>query len=184
MFILNFRGLMYLAEKQEILPIMLVVLYVGILAVYLISVPTVLERGEKVSSRENIFTLMDIYGSNKYIIQDCEEDFNHSEIELLKHVLENYDLEDNYLIFGNPEQISWGYSFTRYIIENDETENRRGQNKFDVTFLEYDNLLNKAKYVIYFKYTLGYEYLNEELFENSTILYSNDVGGLLVKNEN
>ena len=182
-FILNFRGLMYLAEKQEILPIMLVVLYVGILVVYLISVPTVLEKGEKVSSRENIFTLMDICGSNKYIIQDCEEDFNHSEIELLKYILENYDLEDNYLIFGNPEQISWGYSFTQYVVENDETENRRGQNKFDVTFLEYDNLLNKAKYVIYFKYTLGYKYLNEELFENSTILYSNDVGGLLVKNE-
>ena len=92
--------------------------------------------------------------------------------------MDNYDLENDYLIVGNLE---WGYSFTQHLASNEKTENKYGQNRFDATWLEYDNLIDSCKYIIYFNRTANYKLHKDKVFENAKVIYSNNVGGLVEK---
>ena len=176
-FILNFRGLMYIFEKQENISVMLVTLYVGILIIYLVSVPTIMRNDEVVTSRENAFTVMDIYGANKDIIKNRSSDFLHSEIELLKYANNKYDLGDDYIIVGDLEQIHWTYVFLQNIQENEVTKKKSGQNKIDYTYLETKNMLKDSKYIICFTRTSQYRRRKEaiqnieKLNDGTVILY-------------
>ena len=180
MFILNYRALIYIFEKDKRIPYLIVSFYIILLIIYLILVPSKMEH-EEISSRENPFTIMDIYGTNKYILKECESEFSTLEIELLKKAVNEYDLKQDYLILGDPEQIAWGYSFTREIKENEVTKKIRGTRKFDYTFVEYKDLLKNSKYVIYFKNTAGYKFFEKDLLENAKVIYSNSIGGIIEK---
>ena len=177
MFILNFRGLMYIFEKQENISVMLVTLYVGILIIYLVSVPTIMRNDEVVTSRENAFTVMDIYGANKDIIKNRSSDFLHTEIDLLKYANNKYDLADDYIIVGDVEQIHWTYVFLQNIQENEVTKKKSGQNKIDYTYLETKNMLKDSKYIICFTRTSQYRRRREaiqnieKLNDGTVILY-------------
>ena len=176
-FILNFRGLMYIFEKQENISVMLVTLYVGILIIYLVSVPTIMRNDEVVTSRENAFTVMDIYGANKDIIKNRSSDFLHTEIDLLKYANNKYDLADDYIIVGDVEQIHWTYVFLQNIQENEVTKKKSGQNKIDYTYLETKNMLKDSKYIICFTRTSQYRRRREaiqnieKLNDGTVILY-------------
>ena len=176
-FILNFRGLMYIFEKQENISVMLVTLYVGILIIYLVSVPTIMRNDEVVTSRENAFTVMDIYGANKDIIKNRSSDFLHTEIDLLKYANNKYDLADDYIIVGDVEQIHWTYVFLQNIQENEVTKKKSGQNKIDYTYLETKNMLKDSKYIICFTRTSQYRRRKEaiqnieKLNDGTVILY-------------
>lgn len=176
-FILNFRALMYIYEKRKRVPFVIIGIYIALLAMYVITIPTHMEN-EPVSTRENSITIMDIYGANKDIILNSSTEYTYREIKLLKYIMNNYDLENDYLIVGNLE---WGYSFTQHIESNENTKNRHGQNRFDATCWEYDNLIDSSKYIIYFNRTANYKLHKEKVFENAKVIYSNDVGGLVEK---
>ena len=176
-FILNFRALMYIYEKRKRIPFVIVGFYIALLVMYLITIPTHM-KNEPVSTRENPITIMDIYGANKDIILNSSTEYTCSEIELLKYIMDNYDLENDYLIVGNLE---WGYSFTQHLASNEKTENKYGQNRFDATWLEYDNLIDSCKYIIYFNRTANYKLHKDKVFENAKVIYSNNVGGLVEK---
>lgn len=180
MFILNYRGMMYIYEKHKSIPIIILSTYSVILIIYLIFVPTKIGN-KKINLNENPLTVMDIYGANKDIILNSDIDFFKEEIELFKYILNNFDLENDYIVLGDPEQIYWVYSFTQEIKENDITIEKKGQHKFNYAFITYPKTIRETKYIIYFKNTLGYKMFENEMFEDASIIYSNNMGGLVRK---
>lgn len=111
MFILNYRALMYIYDKDKHIPYAVPLAYMALTLIYLISVPTDM-KNEELNSHENAFTIMDIYGVNMDIIENHDIDLSHKEIELFSYAIDNLKGEDNYITLGDPEQIFWTYSFT------------------------------------------------------------------------
>ena len=124
---------------------------------------------------------MDIYGANIDMLINKDIDLYKDEIDLIKYVKNEMNLGSDYLLVGDPQQIYWLYSFTQEIKENEVTINHGGQSKFNYVFLEYENLINNSKYIIYFNGTVGYEHYKEQILKDGTIIYSNEVGGVVEK---
>ena len=180
MFILNYRALMYLYDKNKYITYLVPISYTILAFIYIISIPTTM-KNEEITTRENVFRIMDIYGANTDMLINKDIDLYKDEIDLIKYVKNEMNLESDYLLVGDPQQIYWLYSFTQEIKENEVTINHGGQSKFNYVFLEYENLINNSKYIIYFNGTIGYEHYKEQIFKDGTIIYSNEIGGVVEK---
>lgn len=175
MFILNFRALMYIYNNHKVIPFVLTSIYIVILIVYLIFVPTVL-KNEALNSHENLLTVMDIYGVNKYIIFEKTSELTNVEIEFLKEALEKIPEDSEYICAFNPKAIAWSYSFTGKLMTNSATETMSGQKRIECTFLTLKEMLLRADYAILLKHDVPYELTNTEAFENYDIIYETDLG--------
>ena len=74
MFILNFRGFMYIYEQYKRLLYTLISIYILISVVY-VAVWQVNISNEKIKEKESIFNIMDIYGANKEILLNHSVDY-------------------------------------------------------------------------------------------------------------
>lgn len=180
MFILNFRAFMYLYKKHKILPFALTSIYILILIAYLIFVPTVL-KNEELNSHENLLTVMDIYGVNKYTIIDKMPELTNSEIEFLKEALEEIPEGSEYICAFNAKAIAWSYPLTGELMKNRLTETEWGQTRIDYTFLTLKQMLLKADYAILLKHDYEYNLVNTEEFSNYKIIYETGLG-IVAKN--
>lgn len=182
MFILNYRGLMYIYDKNKYIACFTPIIYTILMIVYILLVPTEMINEEK-SSNENVFRVMDIYAINFDIIARNEIDLSTSEINLIKYAKNEINIGDNYvLVCNNPEPIYWIYSFMQKIKENDITKQYIGQLKLNEIFSEYKNLIDDAKYIIYFNDSIVYKYYRQQILNNGTVIYSNEIGGVVQKN--
>ena len=175
MFILNFRALMYIYEKHKIIPFTLTGIYIAILVLYLIFVPTVL-KNEKVNSHENLLTVMDIYGINKYVIFNKQPELTNKEIELIKTAIEIIPENSEFVFVSNAKAIAWSYPLTGKMIENKTTQNVWGQTRIDYTYLNLREMMLKADYAIVLKQDNSYYLTRTEYFNNYKILYETDLG--------
>lgn len=175
MFILNFRALMYIYEKHKIMPFLLTGIYIVILVLYLIFVPTVL-KNEWINSHENLLTVMDIYGINKYIIFNKQPELTNKEVELIKNALEIIPENSEFVLVSNAKAIAWSYPLTGRIIENKVTETLSGQTKINYTYINLKDMLLKADYAILLKQDYEYKLTETEYFDNYKILYETQMG--------
>ena len=179
MFILNFRAFMYIYKKQKIVPSALTSVYIVILIAYIIFVPTEL-KNEDLNSHENIFTVMDIYGVNKYILFEETPDLTNAEIEFIKEALEIIPENSEYICASNSKAIAWSYPLTGELMKNRLTETVSGQTRIDYTYLTLKQMLLKADYAILLKHDYEYSLTNTEAFDNYEIVYETDLGILAV----
>ena len=179
MFILNFRALMYIYEKHKIMPFLLTGIYIVILVLYLIFVPTVL-KNEWINSHENLLTVMDIYGINKYIIFNKQPELTNKEVELIKNALEIIPENSEFVLVSNAKAIAWSYPLTGRIIENKVTETLSGQTQINYTYINLKDMLLKADYAILLKQDYEYKLINTEYFDNYKILYETDLGCIAI----
>ena len=179
MFILNFRAFMYIYKKHKIVPFALTSVYIVILIAYIIFVPTEL-KNEDLNSHENIFTVMDIYGVNKYILLEETPDLTNAEIEFVKSALDIIPENAEYIIASNPKAIAWSYPLTGDLMEIKLTAIKSGQTKIDYTHISLKIMLLKADYAILLKHDYEYSLTNTEAFDNYEIVYETDLGILAV----
>lgn len=182
MFILNFRGFMYIYEQYKRLLYTLITLYILIGVVYIAVLPINMQNEENMrTSRESFFTIMDIYGANKDILLNHSADLYNEEIELFKYAVKKYNLSDNYVLVAEPKQLMWVYAMTGYIKENNVTEKIANQDKFNATIFEYIDLMEDADYVIYFKNSIIYQVCEKYIFKDARVLLNNEIGGIVKK---
>ena len=162
-------------EKHKIIPFTLTGIYIAILVLYLIFVPTVL-KNEKVNSHENLLTVMDIYGINKYIIFNKQPELTNKEIELIKTAIEIIPENSEFVFVSNAKAIAWSYPLTGKMIENKMTQNLWGQTRIDYTYLTLREMMLKADYAILLKQDRVYRLTDTEYFDNYKILYETDLG--------
>lgn len=179
MFILNFRAFMYIYKKHKIVPFALTSVYIVILIAYIIFVPTEL-KNEDLNSHENIFTVMDIYGVNKYILFEETPDLTNAEIEFVKSALDIIPENAEYIIASHSKAIAWSYPLTGELMKNKLTELKSGQTRIDYTHISLKIMLLKADYAILLKHDYEYSLTNTEAFDNYEIVYETDLGILAV----
>lgn len=181
MFILNFRGFMYIYEQYKRLLYTLISIYILISVVYVAVWKVNISNENIKDSKESIFNIMDIYGANKEILLNHNVDLYNEEIEFFKNALEKYKLTDNYVLIAEPEQLMWIYAMTGFIKQNEVTENIPNQNKFNATIYEYIDLMENTDYVIYFKNTLVYDVYSRVIHRNARVIYEDEIGGIIRK---
>lgn len=179
MFILNFRALMYIHEKHKMTPFALTGIYIAILVLYLIFVPTKL-KNENINSHENLLTVMDIYGVNKYIIFNKQPEITNEEIELIKKAIDIIPEKSEFVLVTNSKAIAWSYPLTGKIIENKLTQTVLGQTQIDYTYLTLREMLLKADYAILFKQDYSSLLTKTEYFNNYKIIYEENIGGIAI----
>ncbi len=179
-FILNFRALMYIYEKNIQAPIIILTVYIGILILYLLIVPTVMVN-EELSTRENPFTVMDIYGANANMMFEKERiELTNSEIEFIKQSLKKIDANNDCVLIANAQAKNWMYAFTGQICENDISVKYSGQTKINYLYATLPETLETAKYAIALKQVYAYKLTKFDVFDSYKIIYENDVGILAV----
>lgn len=181
MFILNFRALMYIYKKHKVMPFALTGIYIIILIVYIILVPTEL-KNEELNSHENIFTVMDIYGINKNILLEKQTELTGSEIEFIKEALEKIPEGSEYICAFNSKAMAWSYPLTGELLENKLTKTKTGQTRIDYTHLTLEKTLARADYAIMLKHDHEYSLINSKIFNNYDIIYETDLGIVAVNN--
>ena len=182
MFILNFRAFMYIYKKHKVMPFALTSIYIILLIAYLIFVPTVL-KNEELNSHENLLTVMDIYGVNKYAIIEKKPELTNAEIEFIKEALEIIPENSEYICASNSKAIAWSYPLTGELMKNRLTETVSGQTRIDYTYLTLKQMLLKADYAILLKHDYEYYLVNTEEFDNYKIIYETGLG-IVAENTN
>lgn len=184
MFILNFRALMYIFEKHKLAPILIVIIYIGILIEYLIFVPTKIIN-ESISTRENIFTVMDIFGANKDIITEYSDiALTNEEIDFIKKSLNQIEANDDVVLLANSRAQAWMYPLSNQFIENVMTQKSSGQPKINFAYIYLKDSIKRAKYLIVLKNQPEKMYLENNEMETYIHIYENNVGILLERPSN
>lgn len=180
MFILNYKALMYIYDKKKYVAAFIPIIYGVIMVICMCKTSLGIGNSED-SSSENILKVMDIYTFNTDFMINIPTDFTKEQIDFIKYIRKEINLEDNYLFVGEPEQIYWWYSFTEELKENDVTKKYGGYNKFNYVFWEYKNLINSSEYIIYLNNTLAYEIHKQLIWDNAEEIFSNSIGGVVKK---
>ncbi len=176
---MSFRGLIYLFEKSKIKAIALIGIYIGIIIFNLIFIREEL-KPLAVNKNENPFNVVEIFNINRYLIFDKEEDLNQDEIELIKYVKENIDLEDAEVEFvGEYEQEYWIYSLIRYINYEEDLDKYSPQMKLVEKIRRVKNKIGRVDYVVYFSDTDRYKMIEDKLFKEGKVIYKNAGGGII-----
>ncbi len=188
MIYINFKALMYIFEKDIIKPYIIIGAYIFLIVINLIIIDAPLGKGPG-NPNENIANFMEIFGVNKTIIKEREIDYNLEEIEILKYIKNNLDLENDEVEFiANPEQIFWEYGLLNYINCDEEFKTFKGseQDKMTKKAQTAYKKIEKVDYMIYFKrcyyYQNAKDILEKVLFENGEIIFENNAGGIVKYN--
>ncbi len=188
MIYINFKALMYIFEKDIIKPCIMIGAYIFLIVINLIIIDAPLGKGPG-NPNENIANFMEIFGVNKTIIKEREIDYNLEEIEILKYIKNNLDLENDEIEFiANPEQIFWEYGLLNYINCDEEFKIFKGseQDKMTKKAQTAYKKIEKVDYMIYFKrcyyYQNAKDILEKVLFENGEIIFENNAGGIVKYN--
>lgn len=172
---LTFKGMMYLEQKDRLIPIVSVAGYTLIVILHLLFGKTEIAHGE-INPNERISRVADIYLANEIILKK-PKDLTTEELEILKYVIDNIPEDKKTEIAGDPEQVYWSYVMLQRI--NDDEPKRYGQNKLTWKTVFVGERAGKVEYVVYFNRGYFYKYWKEELWENAEMVYENEAGGIL-----
>ena len=183
-FYMNFRGLMYIYEKSNKIPFIIVTGYILLIIFNLIFIKAPLGKGPY-NDYENVFNFVEIYGVNKTIIVDRKEDYNLKEIEIMKYAKSNLDFENSQIeIMGDSEQLLWGYDLLRYVNYDELFETYTyGQTRLALKAMMVYQKIGKVDYIIYFNKSYYYNLLRDRVFENGEIIFRNEAGGIIKYNK-
>lgn len=180
MLYMNFRGMMYIYERNKKIPFIIVTGYILLIVFNLIFTHAPLGKGP-LNENENIFNFVEIYGVNKTIIVDREEDYNLKEIEILKYVRDNLDLENSKIEFmGDSEQLLWEYALLKYV-NYDELFDVcfHGQTRLAIKAMTAHEKIGKVDYMVYFNKSYYFNQAKDKVFENGEIIFENEAGGII-----
>ena len=183
-FYMNFRGLMYLYEKDRKMPFILVIGYIFIILLNLAFTNAPLGKGP-FNDNENIFNFVEIYGVNKTIIVDREEDYNLKEIEIMKYAKANLDFENSQIeVMGDSEQLLWGYDLLRYVNYEEFFKTvTYGQFRLAIKAQTAHEKIGKVDYMIYFNRSYYFNQAKDKVFEDGEIIFENEAGGIIKYNK-
>ena len=175
----NYKALILIYEKNKLLPRTIIGIYVTLMIICTIF-SNVKVEDVLVNEDENILSVMEIFGANKTILLDKEEQFNQDEIEILKYAKDNLDYNSKIEVVADRKPYYWAYTILRYVnYEEQFTKIGKGQNKLNLKVYLLPTKINKVDYMIYFKKDEAYKTLEDKLFENSKIIFENNAGGIL-----
>ena len=181
---MNFKGLMYLYEKDKAKPWSIVTFYVMLIVFNLLFIDAPLGK-EPINENENIVNVVEIFGVNKTIIVDREIDYNLDEIEILHYAKENLDFDNDTIEFmGDPEQLFWEYGLLGYVNYDDFLVDPRygGQDRLTLKAINAHEKIGKVDYMVYFNKSNFYKEVEDIIFENGEVIYENDAGGIIKYN--
>ena len=184
MLYLNFRGLMYIYEKDNRTPFVLVILYIAVIVLNLILIHAPLEKGP-FNDNETILNFVEIYNVNKTIIVDRDEDYNLKEIEIMKYAKNNLDFENSDIeVMGDSEQLLWSFPILRYVNYEDFFEDvTYGQFRLAIKAQTAHEKIGKVDYMIYFNKSYYFNQARDKVFENGEIVFQNEAGGIIKYNK-
>ena len=128
---------------------------------------------------ENILAVMDIFGANKDLLLNKQEEFNQEELEILKYAKNNLDDNSEIEIISDETAYYWQYALTQHLNKKDGNIEYSGQKKLLKKYLILDDSIEEVEYIIYFCKSNKYKKLKDKLFEDSEIIYENSAGGIL-----
>lgn len=181
---MNFKGLMYLYEKDKAKPWSIVTFYVMLIVFNLLFIDAPLGK-EPINENENIVNVVEIFGVNKTIIVDRETDYNLDEIEILRYAKENLDFDNDTIEFmGDPEQLFWEYGLLGYVNYDDFLVDPQygGQDRLTLKAINAHEKIGKVDYMVYFNKSDFYKEVEDIIFENGEVIYENDAGGIIKYN--
>jgi len=183
-FYMNFRGMMYIFEKSKKTPFIIVGGYILLILFNLFFIYAPLGKGP-LNENENIFNFVEIYGVNKTIIVDREEDYNQKEIEIMKYAKANLDFQNCQIeLMGNSEQLLWGYDLLRYVNSEDFFKDvTYGQYRLAIKAVKAHEKIGKVDYMIYFNKSYYFKQAKDKVFENGKIIFENEAGGIIKYNK-
>lgn len=182
----NYKALISLSQKNEILPRIFIIIYIILMIVCTIfSKVKVVEL--TVNKDENIFTVMEIFGHNKTILFYKTSEYNQDELKIINYAKNNLNYNSNIEIVADNRTYYWSYVLMDYVYKEEEDKDKYGGQKFlEKKWLKIkEDGINKEQidYVIYFKKSDTYNNLKEDLFKKSEIIYENEAGGILKYNK-
>lgn len=181
---MNFKGLMYLYDKDKAKPWAIITFYVMLIMFNLLFIDAPLGKEPK-NKNENIVNVVEIFGVNKTIIVDREEDYNLDEIEILRYAKEHLDFDNDTIEFmGDPEQLFWEYGLLGYVNYDDFLDDPQygGQDRLTLKAMNAYKKIGKVNYMVYFNRSNFYKEVEDIIFKNGEVIYENDAGGIIKYN--
>lgn len=175
----NYKALIELSEKGNYLPRLFIGVYVLLMIVCTIFSDVKMTDDALYNDEETIFSVMEIFGSNKTMLIKEEEKLNQDEIDILMYARENLDYNSEIEVATRGIQYYWSYALLRYINDEPTTEKYYGQYKMNWKSYLLKDKIGKVDYIIYFNRSKVYSLLADKLFENAEIIYENEAGGVL-----
>lgn len=175
----NYKALIELSEKGNYLPRLFIGVYVLLMIVCTIFSDVKMIDDALYNDEETIFSVMEIFGSNKTMLIKEEEKLNQDEIDILMYARENLDYNSEIEVVTRGIQYYWSYAFLRYINDETATKEYYGQHKMNWKSYLLGEKIGNVDYIIYFNRSKVYSLLEDRLFENAEIIYENEAGGIL-----
>lgn len=175
----NYKALVQLSEKGNYLPRLFISAYVFLMVICTIFSNVKMIDDALSNNDENIFSVMEIFGSNKTMLIKEEEKLNQDEIDILMYAKKNLDYNSEIEFVTEGIQYYWSYALLRYINDEPTTEKYYGQYKMNWKSYLLKDKIGKVDYIIYFNRSKSYGLLEDKLFENAEIIYENEAGGVL-----
>ncbi len=181
---MNFRALIYIYEKDIAKSCIMIGFYILLISLNLIFIEAPLEHGPG-NPHESIANVTEIFGVNKTIIKDRFIDYTLDEIEILRYVKDNLDLNNDEIEFlADSEQVFWEYSMLKYINDDEflHDPEYNGQNRLTLKSMTAYEKIGKVDYMVYFKESYYYPYVEYRIFENGEVIFENKAGGIIKYN--
>ena len=176
----NYQALIEIAEENKNIPRILITTYAFLMIICTIFSDVKMIDDVLTNEDENIFSVMEIFGSNKTMLFKEKEKLNQHEIDILMYARKNLDYNSKIEVVTEGIQYYWSYVLLRYC--NYEPVMDRieyGQYKLNLKVYYLYNKINNVDYMIYFNRSQKYNQLKDRLFANSEIIYENEAGGIL-----
>jgi len=184
LFYCNYKALVLLSEKRKYLPRVLIGIYFLVMVLYTFFSDVKMIDDALENEDETIFSVMEIFGSNKTLLINEAEKLNQDEIDILMYARNNLDYNSKIEVATEGIQYYWSYVLLRYVnYEPVLNKASYGQYKLNLKSYYLENKINKVDYMIYFKRSDKYHELRDKLFINSEIIYENNAGGILKYNK-
>ena len=177
----NYKALIALSENSKYLPSLFLYLYVFFMIVSTIVSDVKVEYYLK-NPYENIFAVMDIFGANKDILLNKQEEFNQKEIEILQYIKDNLDENLDIEFVTDENAYYWQYVILQHLNESDNNIEYEGQTKLLYKYQFLENRINEVDYIVCFYKSNKYNELKDKLLKNAEIIYENESGGILKYN--
>lgn len=175
----NYKALVQLSKKGNYLPRLFISVYIFLMVICTIFSNTEVEY-VSYNRKENVLTVMEIFGANKTILLDKAREFNQDELEILRYVKDNLDYNSKIEVIADENAYYWQYVLLDYVNKEEEYKNKPGlQAELRIKWQILDEKINKVDYIVYFNKSEKYKELEDKLFENSEIIYENSSGGII-----
>lgn len=181
---MNFRGLMYIFEKDKWQASLMVGGYTLLIIINLIFINVPITT-KTISTTESPTSFTEIFAINKTIINK-KVDFTPKEIEILKYARDNLDYEnDKVEILGDLQQVYWAYALTQKVSYDKDLDNEDAQLRLSykcaipMVHLALKDKVTDFDYLIYFNRCDAYQILGEKMQKMGEKIYENEVGGIL-----